>query len=144
VERADRFYFGYFTFDWVFALAGIKHWIGEYFIIDRLPFMNSAYNTYAFQWWSYYDFGPIGVGLVALVLGLFSGFSYYRLRTAPTIWRTYLYAIAFVFMVTSFRENLFTRLDVVSNLALMWFVHRYVVVRNAGRGRAPTVVNVST
>lgn len=132
VERLDHFYYGYFTFDWVVALAGIKHWLEEYFHIDRLPFMNSAYNTYAFQWWAYYDFGLIGVALVALTLGLFVGFSYYRLRTKPTIWTAYLYSIGLVFMVTSFRENLFSRLDIVSNLTLMWFLHRFVIIRRTG------------
>lgn len=133
-ERLDHFYYGYFTFDWLVALSGLKHWIEEYFNIDRLPFMNSAYNTYAFQWWAYYDFGPIGVAAVALGLGLIVGFSYHALRTRPTVWTAYLYAIGLTFMVTSFRENLFTRLDAVSNLALMWFVHRFVVTRAPGAG----------
>ena len=129
VERLDHFYYGYFTFDWIVALTGLKHWIGEYFAIDRLPFMNSAYNTYAFQWWAYYDFGSVGVALIALALGLMVGFSYHALRTRPNVWTAYLYAIGLTFMVTSFRENMFTRLDAVSNLALMWFVHRFIVGR---------------
>lgn len=139
VERLDHYYLGFFTFDWVVALTGLKHWLSDYLNIERLPFLNSGYNTYAYQWWCYYDFGSIGVGLISLMLGAGTGYSYYRLRTRPQILTAYAYAICLVFMVTSFRENLFTRLDVVSNLGLIWFVHRYLVRKRlsapaSGRG----------
>ncbi|MBE0556908.1 MAG: oligosaccharide repeat unit polymerase, partial [Proteobacteria bacterium] len=134
VEKLEHFYYGYFTFDWLVALTGLKHWIGEYFAIDRLPFLNSGFNTFAFQWWSYYDFGPGGVAVISLLLGMGIGFAYSRLRTNPTIGSLYLYAIGFVFVATSFRENLFTRLDIVSNLGLIWFVHRYLLSKRSVRG----------
>jgi oligosaccharide repeat unit polymerase len=131
VERLDHFYFGYFTFDWVVALSGLKHWWAEYLNIDRLPFLNSDYNTYAFQWTFYYDFGPFGLAIIPLILGLFTGFSYYRLRTTPNVLFLYAYAIMFVFMITSFREVVFTRLDAISNFALMWGIHRFVAVKRS-------------
>ncbi len=141
VEKLDHYYYGLFTFDWVVALSGLKHWLDEYFAVVRLPFLNSGYNTYAFQWWAYYDFGPVGVGAIGLLFGLVTGFSYYRLRTRPTIGGVSMYAIWFVFMMTSFRENLFTRLDVVSNLFLIWLVHRYLARKS---GSTPATVRAAT
>jgi oligosaccharide repeat unit polymerase len=130
-ERLDHYFMGYFTFDWVLALSGLKHWLGDYLGIERLPFLNSDYNTYAFQWTCYYDYGVVGVALIPLFLGLFAGFSYYRLRTQPSILLLYAYSIALVFMLTSFREFLFSRLDAVSNFALIWVVHRYFAIKRA-------------
>jgi oligosaccharide repeat unit polymerase len=141
VEKAEHFYYGFFTFDWIIALSGLKHWVEEYFAVERLPFLNSGFNTYAFQWWSYYDFGPVGVLVISLLFGLAIGFAYFRLRSKPTIGSLYLYAVGFVFIATSFRENLFTRLDIVSNLGLIWFVHRYLVTRG---GRASETLHPET
>ena len=91
VDKLDHYFYGYFTFDWMLALAGLKHWMEKYFYIEKYPFLISGYNTFTFHWWYYYDFGVIGVIALPLIEGLIIGYLYYRLRTKPDMLTVMLY-----------------------------------------------------
>jgi len=133
VDKLDHHFYGYFTFDWILALTGLKHWLAEYFQIERLPFLISGYNTYAFHWWYYYDFGILGVGIFPFVTGLVIGLLYSRLRTVPDPLTLVFYAASVLVIVVSYIMNPLNRLDFVSNLILLWFVHRFVIDKGEGR-----------
>jgi oligosaccharide repeat unit polymerase len=134
VDKLDHFTYGYLTFDWVLALVGLKHWLEDYFAIDRLPFLISGYNTFTFHWLYYYDFGPIGVAVFPFVTGVAIALLYYKLRTDPDLLTLVLYACGFVVIVISFIMNPLNRLDFVSNIVLIWFVHRFLISRPATGG----------
>ena len=125
VDKLEHLSYGYFSFDWVLALTGLKHLVGDYFRIVVHPFLNSDYNTYGFQWGYYRDFGTLGVAFGSLIMGILVGLAYYGLRTSPTILLAYAYSVSLVFMITSFRDAPLSRLDFVSNLFLIWVVHRF-------------------
>lgn len=134
VDKLDHFTYGYMTFDWVLALVGLKHWLEEYFAIERLPFLISGYNTFTFHWLYYYDFGPIGVALFPFVTGMTVAGLYYKLRTDPDLLTLILYACGFVVIVISFIMNPLNRLDFVSNILLIWFVHRFLILKPSTNG----------
>jgi oligosaccharide repeat unit polymerase len=136
VDKLDQFYYGYFTFDWVLALTGLKHWLEAYFRIERLPFLVSGYNTFTFHWWYYYDFGIIGVALIPFLSGFVIAQLYFRLRAKPTIITATLYSMALLLMIISFIMNPLNRLDFVSNVVLIWFVNIVVHQTNANKSLA--------
>jgi len=138
VDKLDHFYFGYFTFDWLLALAGLKHWLAEYLNIDRLPFLISGYNTFTFHWWYYYDFGVVGVAVLPFLTGVVIAGLYYRLRIAPTLLSLMMYSCGVVVMVVSYIMNPLYRLDFVSNVLIIWFVHRFVISRRTAPGSVGT------
>jgi oligosaccharide repeat unit polymerase len=129
VDRLDRFTYGYLTFDWLLALAGLKHWMEDYFGIVRLPYLISGYNTFTFHWLYYYDFGPAGVAVLPLLTGLVIAWWYYRLRTSPDLLTMMLYSCSVAVIVISFIMNPLSRLDFVSNIVIIWFVHRFLIAR---------------
>jgi len=84
MEKLDHFTLGYFTFDPVFALVGLKYWVIEYFALNYTAYLISGYNTYTAYWWYYRDFGVIGTGFIPLLLGVVIGSLYYSMRKRPS------------------------------------------------------------
>jgi hypothetical protein len=131
VDKLDHHMYGYFLLDPLLALVGLKHWLAEYFSIERLPYLISGYNTFAFHWWYYYDFGVLGVAILPFLTGMVTAYLYGRLRTRPEPLTMVMYASCVLLMVISYFMNPLNRLDFVSNLVLIWFVHRFVIGRKA-------------
>lgn len=131
VDKLDHHLYGYFLMDPLLALVGLKHWLGEYFAIERLPYLISGYNTFTFHWWYYYDFGVIGVAALPFLTGMVTAHLYGRLRTRPEPLILVLYASCVLLMVISYFMNPLNRLDFVSNIVLIWSVHRFVISRSA-------------
>jgi oligosaccharide repeat unit polymerase len=108
----------------------MKHWIEGYFNIIKLPYLISGYNTFTFHWWYYYDFGVVGVILLPFLEGLIIGYLYYQLRTKPDILIVILYSSCVLLMILSFFMNHLNRLDFMSNIILIWFIHRFIIKKN--------------
>ena len=102
VNRLEYHTFGYFTFDFVTAIAGLKYWISDYFGVDRMPYLISGYNTYTAFWSFYRDFGIIGLVLIPLLLGFGISMMYYRMRRKPSIKSVTAYGVMVFVMVISF------------------------------------------
>jgi oligosaccharide repeat unit polymerase len=141
VDKLNFHTWGYFLFDPVLALTGLKHWLGEYFMIERLPYLISGYNTFTFHWWYYYDFGVVGVALMPFLTGIVTAHLYYRLRTDPQPLTMVFYASCVLLMVISYFMNPLNRLDFVSNIFVIWFVHRYVIRRRESSVPAVQALN---
>lgn len=112
VRLADYHTYGYFTFDFVTAISGLKYWALEYFNFERMPYLTSNYNTYTAFWWFYSDFGVFGLALIPLVLGVAIGLVYYRMRSRPTIRNVTAYGVMVFVMVISYFNF---------PLAFLWF-----------------------
>lgn len=112
VNRLDHFTYGYFTFDFIGAAAGLKYWLSDYFGIDRLPYLVSGYNTYTAFWSFYRDFGVPGLVLIPFILGLSIGLVYYRMRRQPSIKNVTAYGVlVFVMFISYFNFP----------IAFLWF-----------------------
>ncbi len=114
VSKLEQHTYGYFTFNYVLSLTGIKHWVEEYFTIIETPFLFSGYNTYTLFWTFYRDFGVFGLTFIPVTLGVFVGSIYYSLRRNPTIKIVSSYCVIVFVMGLSFFINL---------LGFLWFVY---------------------
>lgn len=119
VNRLDHHTYGYYTFDFVTAIAGLKYWVYEYFSMDRLPYLVSGYNTYSAFWSFFYDFGVVGLGVIPWVLGFGTGLLYYRMRSRPSIKNVTAYGIMVFVVFFSF---------FVFPLSFVWFEFNLLVI----------------
>jgi oligosaccharide repeat unit polymerase len=129
VDKLGTNTYSIMTLDWLYALFGLKHWMREYFNIIQRPFLNSSFNTYPFMWDFFYDFGIAGVVLISLVIGLTIGLIYYDMRIKGTLDLVIYYAIGLFFILISFFTNIFTLLNVVMSILLLWSIHRFFILR---------------
>ena len=128
VDKLETNTYSAMTFDWVYALFGLKHWIKDYFDIIPRPFLNSSFNTYPYMWEYFYDFGILGVVVISLGLGLIIGSIYYYMRVRGTLDLVVFYAVCLFFIFISFFTNVFTLLNVVISILLLWTVHRFFIL----------------
>jgi oligosaccharide repeat unit polymerase len=120
VSKVENFTYGYFTADFFLALVGLKHWMKEYFGLDRnLGLITESFNTLPFFWDYYLDFGPLGVLIPPALLGGAISMLYYRMRAGTNPRLVGLYACAVFVMALSFFTNPLTLLNVVSNIGLL-------------------------
>lgn len=141
VEKLETISYGYYTFDFLMALTGLKHWLAKYFNLVERPFIFSSYNTYPYFWVYYRDFGIVGLVIGPLLLGLLIGLLYYRMRGSPTLTSVSLYSIAVFVMVISFFINPLTMLYFVYNIVVIYLVIRFVT---AQRSVAPEVQSATS
>ncbi|HEY6190878.1 MAG TPA: O-antigen polymerase [Bacteroidota bacterium] len=126
-SRLDQFTLGYYTFDFITALTGLKHWVADYYQLVESPYMISGYNTYTFLWPFYRDFGILGLLLLPLVEGFIISRMYSVLRRDPSILRAAMYGIAVFVMLISFFNHAPSLLHFVFNMGLIYFVNRSVM-----------------
>ncbi|MDI6766951.1 MAG: O-antigen polymerase [Bacteroidota bacterium] len=129
IEKLTQFSIGYYTLDPLLALLGLKHPLSEYFNLIERPFLTSGYNTFPFLWVYYRDFGFFGMIICCFILGAMISFFYYRFLSNPTVTKCLIYAILVFFMVISFFTNIFSMLNVILNMTLLIFVHKYALKR---------------
>jgi oligosaccharide repeat unit polymerase len=128
VNHLDYHTYGYFTFDFITSIAGLKYWIVEYFNLERMPYLISGYNTYTAFWWFYSDFGVIGLALIPWVLGFSAGLLYYRMRSRPTIKSVTAYGVMIFIMLFSFFNFPISFLWFEYNLLMIYLFLRWVMI----------------
>ena len=119
--------YGFFTFDFLTALTGIKHWIEEYYLFDKYKWQIGGYNTYPFYWPYYYDFGIIGLAVIPFALGFIISEVFNFLHRNPNIVVLTLYTIAFAVIAISFSSDPLTRLDMMFNFIIILFAQYFFV-----------------
>jgi oligosaccharide repeat unit polymerase len=129
VDKLETHTYSFMTFDWLYALTGLKHWVKDYFNIVPRPFLTSAYNTFPFMWEYFYDFGISGVVGLSLIVGFLIGLIYYYMRSKGTIDGVVYYSICLFFILISFFTNPITLLNVVSSIFVLWVIHRFFIWR---------------
>jgi len=118
IERLQQHTYGYYTFNFLASLSGLKHWIETYFALDETPFLVSSYNTYTAFWVMYRDFGIAGIMVLPLLAGLLIAWLYYAMRRAPSLESIALYSLCiFVILISFFNDP----------LAFLWFVYSIAI-----------------
>lgn len=125
VDKLENYTYSIYTFDWVYALSGLKHWVADYFHIDPRAFLISGYTTFPFHWYYYLDFGLIGVMFFPLLTGFIIGACYYKMRTSAQLKWIILYSICVALMVISFFTNPLMMLTFIANFFVLWFIHHF-------------------
>jgi oligosaccharide repeat unit polymerase len=124
-EKLEKFTYGYFTADWILALTGLKHWLEKYFDIEKLPFLNSGYNTYPFHWTYYNDFGLLGVLIFPFFTGFILSYLYFRMRKTVELKWVIFYSLGLVIIGISFIMNPLPRLDFMINVVLLYLIFQF-------------------
>ena len=123
VEQWSSFSYGYFTFDFLMAITGIKHPVAKEFGLVERPFLISGYNTFSFLMPFYQDFGVVGVAFFPLCIGIGIGYLYHSMRRRPTIANVMMYSIAVSVLVISFFIHALGMLSTFVNVSILIFVH---------------------
>jgi len=140
VTRLDYHTYGYFTFDFLTAIAGLKYWIVDYFNLDRTPFLESGYNTYTAFWWFYSDFGVPGLALIPWLLGFGTGLLYYRMRSWPTLKNVTAYGVMVFVMFISFFVFPVMHLWFVYNILALYLILHWTSIPRTGSTQTPVAV----
>jgi oligosaccharide repeat unit polymerase len=131
VNKLDGHTYGYYTFDFILALTGLKHWLGEYLKIGEFPhLLSGSYNTYTMFFAYYRDFGIIGVCIIPFALGVIVSSQYYRLRRKPDIAGVCAYGVFVYVIIFSFFIPMLSWLHFVFNFAVILLASRLVVKRS--------------
>ena len=129
VNKLSNFSFGFYTFDFVLALTGLKHLLLDYGSFQSFPFIvDSSYNTYTMFFVYYRDFSLIGSFIFPFSLGLGIYGSYFHLKRKPNLNSISLYGV-FVFVILfSFFIPMLSWLHFVYNLTIIYLISKHVVV----------------
>jgi oligosaccharide repeat unit polymerase len=111
--------FGFFTFDFLTALTGIKHWLAEYYNFEKFRMYIGGYNTFPFYWPYYLDFGIAGLAVIPFVIGFLISEIYYYLHRNPGLVILALTTVGFAVIMISFNSDPLTRLDMMFNFIVI-------------------------
>ncbi|MGA2624697.1 MAG: O-antigen polymerase [Bacteroidota bacterium] len=139
VELWKSYSFGYFSFDFLMALSGLKHPLAKEFGLVERPFLISGYNTFSFLMPFYQDFGVLGVAMIPLCLGSGIGYIYHVMRRNPTLANVTIYGFGVYILVISFFIHALGMLTTFSNLVLLLFVYYFVLKDRQRYGSRPGV-----
>lgn len=126
VEKLENFTFGFYTFDFLTAISGLKHWLIKYFVLEETPFLVSDYNTYSAFMTYYRDFGLLGIFFIPLLGGLGVGSLYYSFKAEPSLMKLSFYSILMFGLIFSFFNSAFGFLWYIYNLVAIFFVFKYI------------------
>lgn len=126
IQKIEEYSFGYYTFDFVTAITGLKHWISEYFFMTENPFLISSYNTYSAFWTYYRDFGVLGIFIIPFFGGIGISSLYYSLREKPTLFKISIYGILIYGVVFSFFNSIFGFLWYVYNVVILIVIFKFI------------------
>lgn len=128
MAKVENFTYGYYTFDFIPAITGVKHWIREYFSLVETPFLTSSYNTYSAFWTYYRDFGIMGIFLIPLIGGMALSSVYYSFKSKPTLMKLTIFGMFLFAMIFSFFNSSIGYLWFVYNLISMIVVFKYISI----------------
>jgi len=130
-SKIEKFTYGLFSFDFVFAITGLKHVMAEYLALPKFPFLiTNNYNTYTMFFVYYWDFGILGITFFPLLFGMIFSFFYYKMRIKPDLNSIAVYSI-FVFVIAfSFFVPVLTFLHFVFNFIVIYFITALVTQKS--------------
>jgi oligosaccharide repeat unit polymerase len=127
VEKVEKFTYGTFSFDFIFALSGLKHSLAEYMRLSQYPnLLSNNFNTYTMFFIYYWDFGVIGLGIIPLLIGAFISNAYYKMRKNPTINTVSVYSVLVFVLIFSFFVPIISFLHFVFNFFLISFITKKI------------------
>jgi len=119
IAKVEHFTYGYYTFDFMTAITGLKHWIEEYFALVETPFLTSSYNTYSAFWTYYRDFGIVGIFIIPFTGGMAISSLYYSFKARPSLLKLAIYGMFLFAIIFSFFN---------SAIGFLWFVYNLIIL----------------
>jgi len=128
VNKMTTFNYGFYSFDFILALSGVKHWLSEYLNLTEYPFLVSRdYNTYGMFFAFYRDFGIVGVTVLPFIFGFILGKLYFRMRKKPNLNTISLYGIFVMAILFSFFNPMLSWLYFELNLAIIYLLTKQMI-----------------
>lgn len=130
VNRHIDYTYGYYTFDFILALSGLKHWLFEYNQIDTFPnLITEGYNTYTMFFAYYRDFGVLGSFFFSTLFGAVTYLTYLQMKEFPTINSISLYGVLTVAVIFSFFIPILSWLHFVFNLSVIFLFSKIITIK---------------
>ncbi len=127
ISKIKEYTFGYYTFDFLTAVSGLKHWMEEYFALVENPFLiSNNYNTYSAFWTYYRDFGILGIFVIPFIGGLSISSLYYSFKKEPTLKKLAFYSMMLFAILFSFFNSSFSFLWFVYNMFVLYVVFKFL------------------
>ncbi|MBU1100660.1 MAG: oligosaccharide repeat unit polymerase [Bacteroidetes bacterium] len=119
VEKLDSHTFGFYSFNFITSLAGVKKMIAEYLHLNNFPYLNSSFNTYTMFWDYFRDFGVFGLSIIPFLMGTIISIIYNKLRTNPNLMNISAYSICVFVIFISFFVNIIGLLHFFFNVVVI-------------------------
>jgi len=133
-SKIEEYTYGLYTFDFLFAITGLKHWLKEYIGLNDTPFLLSKnYNTYSMFFVFYRDFGILGLFFLSFLFGIIVSLLYYRMRKEPNINTISIYGIFVLVILFSFFNPMLSWLFFIFNIVIIYLVSYIINIRSLGR-----------
>ncbi|MBS4027438.1 MAG: oligosaccharide repeat unit polymerase [Ignavibacteriales bacterium] len=127
VEKLSQFTYGYYTFDFILALTGLKHSLANYFGLTDRIFLISSFNTYPFLLPYFRDFGFLGVVFCPMILGIVISSIYYWMKRTASLLPLVMYGCCLFVMFISFFVNVLTMLNFAFIFSLITVIHLFII-----------------
>lgn len=129
-SKTEQFTYGLMSFDFIFALSGLKHTLAEYFSLPKFPYLITVnYNTYTMFFVYYWDYGLIGITFFPLIIGIIFSSMYYKMRREPSLYTVAIYSIFVFVIIFSFFVPVLTFLHFAFNSSVIYFVTKTLSIR---------------
>lgn len=132
VDNLSQYTYGYYSFDFLLAISGLKHPLAEYFGLQERIYLNSSFNTFPYFYPYYRDFGLLGVFIIPLSLGVVVGGIYMSMKRSPTVFNTSIYSFCVFFMTISFFTNPLTMLNTFFMLCVSVILYKTIEYTTSG------------
>jgi oligosaccharide repeat unit polymerase len=133
VDKLKMHTYGLFTFDFLFAITGIKHPLATYLNLNDFPdLITSNFNTYTMYFIFYRDFNIVGLSLIPFILGMIFSASYYKMRRYPDPVSISIYSIIVFLIIFSFFVPLLSFLHFVFNFLVILIVTKIICYKQNG------------
>jgi oligosaccharide repeat unit polymerase len=127
ISRIDHYSYGFYSFDFITAITGLKHWMKEYFCLPDFPYLISTYfNTSSAFWTIYRDFGVLGIFILPFAGGFALNSLYYSFMKNPSLQKLAFYGILLFAAVFSFFDSIIGYLWFEYNLLMIFLVFKYI------------------
>lgn len=127
VKQYDAYTYGYFTFDFILALTGLKHPIAKASNFAEFPFIvNKSFNTYSMFFVYYRDFGVFGLLIFPFIIGFTISTIYYWMRKNPSIHSISVYGMCVFVILFTFFIPMLSWLHFVMNISIIYFLSKYL------------------
>jgi len=124
-EKISSYTYGFYTFDFVWAVSGLKHQIIEYANLNEFyGLITPSYNTFTLYYAFYRDFGLFGAFVLSSMLGVVFGKLYYNLKYRPILSNLSLYGMFVFVIIFSFFIPMISFLHFVFNVLVVFFVSK--------------------
>lgn len=127
VKHYESHTYGYFTFDFILALAGLKHTIAKTYYFEEFPFIvNKSFNTYTMFFVYYRDFGVWGLVLFPFAIGFAISSIYYWMRKNPSLHSISVYGMCVFVILFTFFIPMLSWLHFVMNIIVIYIFSKII------------------